>query len=91
MGGSSNSKNGVTPPKDMNFSDPKELATIKPSVTPGETVAILGISRQRVHELMDEGKLEVIQFLGARRVLVSSVIQRLKKFGKGPRNNRKVL
>ena len=75
----------------MNLSDPKELATIKPSATPGETAAILGISRQRVQELMNEGKLEVIPFLGARRVLLSSVIQRLKKFGKGSRNNRKVL
>ena len=60
----------------MNLADLKKL---KPSVTPGEAAAILEVSRQRVAELLDEGKLEAFPFYGSRRVVLSSVIQRLEK------------
>ena len=84
-------KTDVNPPSDTGVPDLKKLAEMKASVTPGEATALLNISRQRVHELMDEGKLEVIIFLGGRRILVSSIIERLKMRGKNLKNARTLL
>jgi excisionase family DNA binding protein len=63
----------------MNLSDLKKLQVMKPWLTPGETAAVLGVSRQRVTELLNEGKLESFPFLGSRHVVLTSVIQRLEK------------
>lgn len=60
------------------------LQAMKPSVTPGEAAAILKVSRQRVTELMNKRKLEFFCFLGSRRILLSSVIARLKNRCKVP-------
>ena len=68
----------------MKPSDIKKLQEMKPSVTPGEAAAVLGVSRQRVTELLNKGKLESFPFLGSRHVLISSLIQRLKKRCKNP-------
>jgi hypothetical protein len=63
----------------MKPSDIKKLQEMKPSVTPGEAAAILEVSRQRVTELMNKRKLDFFCFLGARRIVLSSVIERLEK------------
>ena len=91
MGASPNSKNGFNPPRKMNISELKRLAEKTPWVTPGEAAALLAVSRQRVTELLNEGKLEVISFLGTRHVLLSSIIQRLEMRHKNPNNSRTVL
>jgi excisionase family DNA binding protein len=69
----------------MNLADLKQLVGMKPWVAPGEAAAILGVSRQRVTELLNEGKLESFPFLGARHVLLSSIIERLEKRCKLPK------
>lgn len=75
----------------MNLSDLKKLEVMKPWVAPGEAAAILGVSRQRVTELLNEGKLESFPFLGSRHVLLSSIIQRLEKRCKIPKKAREIL
>jgi excisionase family DNA binding protein len=75
----------------MNLSDLKKLEVMKPWVAPGEAAAILGVSRQRVTELLNDGKLESFPFLGSRHVLLSSIIQRLEQRCKIPPKARKLL
>ena len=75
----------------MNLSDLKKMAMKKPWVTPGETAAILDVSRQRVTELLDEGKLECYPFLGTRHVFLHSIIQRKEKLCKNSKNTGEVL
>jgi excisionase family DNA binding protein len=75
----------------MNLSDLNKMAMEKPWVTPGETAAILEVSRQRVTELLDEGKLEFIRFLGTRHVFLHSIIQRKEKLCKNPINTGEAL
>jgi excisionase family DNA binding protein len=75
----------------MSGSELNKLAMSKPWVTPGEAAAFLGISRQRVTELLNEGKLEFIHFLGTRHVLLSSIIQRKEKLCKNPQNTGEAL
>ena len=70
----------------MNESELKKLAMLGPWVTPGEAAAFLEISRQRVTELLNEGKLEFITYLGTRHVLLSSIIRRKEKFSRNPPN-----
>jgi hypothetical protein len=79
------------PLRTMNLSDLKKMAMKKPWVTPGETAAILEVSRQRVTELLDEGKLEFYPFLGTRHVFLHSIIQRKEKLCKNPKNTGEVL
>lgn len=80
----------VKPRSDTGVPDLKKLAEMEPSVTPGEAANLLNISRQRVRELMIKGKLDVISFLGARRILLSSIIRRLEMRGKNVKNSRTV-
>ena len=87
MGTSSNSKNSLTPPTDMKLSEIKNLVKKTPWVAPGEAATFLDVSRQRVTELMNEGKLEVITYHGARHVLLTSIIKRLEMPRKNPKNS----
>ena len=63
----------------MNLNDLKKLVVLKPWVKPGEAAAILNVSRRRVWDLIGEDKLETINILGGRNVLLTSIIQRLEK------------
>jgi hypothetical protein len=65
--------------RSVNLSDLKKMQAMQPWVTPGEAAAILDLSRQRVAELLNKDKLESFTYLGARRVLLSSIIERLEK------------
>lgn len=55
-------------------------------VTAAEAANILGLSKMRVHQMIDEGKLSVVQTVGAQsiKLLNGAEVKRLKRSrGKG--------
>jgi len=62
----------------MNLEQLEQLERFKPYVDTAEAAELLGISRQRVWQLLNEGKLEGFQFLGVRRVLFRAIVKRIK-------------
>ena len=53
----------------------------KDLITPTEAAIILGVSRMRVHQMINEGKLSVVQTVGAQKIklLSKAKVERLQK------------
>ena len=50
-------------------------------ITPSEAAIILGVSRERVHQMINEGKLSVVQTVGLQKIklLSKAKVKRLQK------------
>ena len=70
----------------MTLPEIRKLLAFKSFVMPGDAAVILGVSRQRVADLIREGKLESFLFLGARRVVCASILRRIEARTRLPKN-----
>ncbi len=50
-------------------------------ITASEAAIILGVSRVRIHQMIDEGKLPVVQMVGAQKIklLSKAKVERFRK------------
>ena len=57
------------------------MQDVRDLVTPQEAADLLGVSRARVHQLIEAGRLEVVARLGGKktRLLDHKAVQRFKK------------
>ena len=63
----------------MKLIEVKKLLAFKPFVMPIDAAIILNVSKQRIEQLIKDGKLESFDFLGTKRVVSASILRRIEE------------